>query len=301
MIIGNSISSSNGFVGGGGGGSSVTPPLDLFFNSVGGWSVARKLRTLYLGSCIEVREDGGDTVADIGYDANGDLDEAALLLHCGVNSGYVRTIYDNSTVGNDGIQTTAANQPRIVNAGVVEKSNGKPAMFFDGVNDYLNCGTLNGGTKPSNWSFFSALSNNDKSVTSVAFASLLANSTTSMGKLACLATSIISTHGDSIVDFGTFTSNTNPMVDGDQTIMSLEFDSSISDSRVYHNDISLAGVDTGTAISGGTEYDFIIGANGQALNVPWNGYIAEIVSFNINNSTNRSDITINLNDYYLTY
>jgi hypothetical protein len=38
----------------------------------------------------------------------------------------------------DAVQTTAASQPRIVNAGSVESENGKPSIFFDGTDDRLS-------------------------------------------------------------------------------------------------------------------------------------------------------------------
>lgn len=77
-------------------------------------------------------------VTDIGFDANGDLDETALLAHTGSNSGYVVTAYDQSGNGNDWTQATANKQPRIVNAGTVEKVNGKPAIYSDATDDNLS-------------------------------------------------------------------------------------------------------------------------------------------------------------------
>jgi len=129
-------------------------PLDVYSNSIGGWSVARKIRTAYTGNCIQVRESGGDTLANIGFDANGNLDEAALLAHCGANDGFVRTLYDQSTSGNDAIQTLDSRQPIIVNVGTVQKINNKPAIRFDGTNYWLEAGAINGGTKPANYSLF---------------------------------------------------------------------------------------------------------------------------------------------------
>jgi len=47
-------------------------------------------------------------------------------------SGFVTTWYDQSTNARNVTQTTAGNQPRIVNAGVVELENGKPTIRFLG-------------------------------------------------------------------------------------------------------------------------------------------------------------------------
>ena len=105
----------------------VTPPLDDYTGAQTAWSVARKLRTAYSGSLIRVRRDSDNAEQDIGFDGNGNLDESALTTFVGANSGYVTTAYDQSGNANDWTQATSSEQPRIVDAGTVEKVNGKPA------------------------------------------------------------------------------------------------------------------------------------------------------------------------------
>lgn len=46
------------------------------------------------------------------------------------NNGFVRTWYEQSGNGRNATETTAANQPRIVNAGVVDTQNGLPTIVF---------------------------------------------------------------------------------------------------------------------------------------------------------------------------
>jgi hypothetical protein len=54
-------------------------------------------------------------------------------------SAYITKWYDQSGNGNDAIQATAANQPRIVNAGAVDvDASGRPTCVFDGSNDVLS-------------------------------------------------------------------------------------------------------------------------------------------------------------------
>ena len=117
-----------------------TPPLlllDAFPGASSALDVAFLLSEGYVGQAISVREDGGDTVLDIPF-TGGVLDQAALLAHCGSNSGFVHTVYDQSGNGRDWTSTVEVSQPRIVNSGVVEvDSNDTPRMFLDASNDYI--------------------------------------------------------------------------------------------------------------------------------------------------------------------
>ena len=109
--------------------------VDLLLNNIPyatGAFALRKLDKNYTGSCIKVRESAGNTLADIGFDSNGDLDTTALLAHTGGNSGYVHTWYDQSGLGYNGVQTTNGSQPRIVDSGTVDTLNSEPAILLDG-------------------------------------------------------------------------------------------------------------------------------------------------------------------------
>ena len=109
--------------------------LDDYSDASGAWSAARKLSddSIYSGPCMEVYEDSGTTVADIGFDGDGNLDEAALLAHTGTgvgDHGMVKTLYDQSGNGNDLIVPTATvgHWPFIVDDGAIQKVNGKPTV-----------------------------------------------------------------------------------------------------------------------------------------------------------------------------
>lgn len=97
----------------------------------------RQLHDGYAGYAIEVRSSGGGT-ANIGFDANGRLDTAALLSAVGAgNDGFVIRWYDQ--VGSAHVaQNTANLQPQIVANGAVvtDSVNGLPAIRF--VDDALN-------------------------------------------------------------------------------------------------------------------------------------------------------------------
>jgi len=115
--------------------------LDTYTGANLAFSV-RRLNSLYTGACMRVREDGGDTETDIGFDSNGDLDTAAIASHCGSNSGYVTKFYGQEASGGTGsgqdlVQATLSAQPEIYDGTSVTTLNGKPALQFDGVNDVM--------------------------------------------------------------------------------------------------------------------------------------------------------------------
>ncbi len=111
----------------------ITPvrPLDSGASAAAAYGL-RKLRTAYGGSAIQVRRSSDNMLKDIGFDRIGDLDVASLMAFCGTDSCYVRTWYDQSVTGNNAVQTTDSAQPRIVNAGVLDMQNGRPAVYFNG-------------------------------------------------------------------------------------------------------------------------------------------------------------------------
>ena len=119
--------------------------LDLYPNAAAAYSL-RKLRDAYTGSAIRVRRSSDNAEQDIGF-SSGNLDTSALTTFCSGTNGFVTTWYDQSGNGNNGLQTTAANQPRIVTAGSILEVNGKPTTYFNNANtvcmNITNIETLN--------------------------------------------------------------------------------------------------------------------------------------------------------------
>lgn len=109
--------------------------IDLVTGAAAAYST-RKLRATYSGSAIRVRRSSDNSETDIGFTGD-ELDTTALLAHCGAGSGFVVTWYDQSGNARHLEQATAANQPRIVNTGVLDTIGGKPVIIADGVNDFM--------------------------------------------------------------------------------------------------------------------------------------------------------------------
>lgn len=101
-------------------------------NTAYGWSVARQLKTSAT-SAITIRRSSDNATQTIGFVA-GELDTAAIATFVGANSAYITTIYEQNGSGYNFTQSTAANQPRIVNAGTLEVFNTKACMTRTGTN-----------------------------------------------------------------------------------------------------------------------------------------------------------------------
>lgn len=98
------------------------------YSSEGGYSM-RKISSTAT-NCIRVRRSNDNAEQDIGF-VGDELDTTALLAFVGANDGFVTTWYDQSGNGRDAFNGFAAPQPRIVNAGVLETKNTKPAIYFN--------------------------------------------------------------------------------------------------------------------------------------------------------------------------
>lgn len=90
-------------------------------------------------NALRVRESAGSTEQDIGF-SGALVDTSALASFVGANSGFLRTLYDQAGNGEDAGQATAANQPRLVNAGVADAM-----ATWDGSNDALSIASLTTG------------------------------------------------------------------------------------------------------------------------------------------------------------
>jgi hypothetical protein len=94
----------------------------------------RKLSTAYSGKALQVRRSSDNALLDIGFTAGFDLDTTALKNFVGSGSGFVAKWYDQSGFAINAVQATTASQPRIVNSGVIDRLNGRPAIYFGTAN-----------------------------------------------------------------------------------------------------------------------------------------------------------------------
>jgi hypothetical protein len=259
--------------------------LDLYPNAAAAYSL-RKLRNAYTGSAIEVRRTNND-VADIGFTSTGELDTAALLAFTGtgaLDNGFVTTWYDQSGNGYDATQTTAANQPQIVSGGSVITENGKPAVDFDGSTHQLvttSAITLN---QPTTQFGVGRINPSYSTSSNYTFASSDSGGRQhffyrSTGQYAFFSGTVLQgTSGTSSVQF----------------VFSALFNS--PNSELYFNNSLIQ-----SGGSGVQNFDANLMLGNQSINLPWYGKQQEFIFYGSDESSNRTSISDNINDFYSIY
>jgi len=103
----------------------------------GGAAAAYSLRDIGAlgGAVVRVRRDSDN--AEDNFSANQIISGALETFVGASNDGFVETLYDQSGNIRDAIQGTATNQPKIVSNGSLITVNGKPAITFDGNDNFL--------------------------------------------------------------------------------------------------------------------------------------------------------------------
>ena len=137
----------------------AAPTSNYLIDTYTGSKLALSLRRqseLFTGSVLTVRNDSN---VELGIGLNGDvLDTAAILSHIGSGNGFVVDWFPQDG-GAKFTQSAASNQPKIASAGAIILLNGKPAIDFDGVNDFLY--------QTSALSYFTFMHNGTKNFTAI--------------------------------------------------------------------------------------------------------------------------------------
>jgi hypothetical protein len=142
IAISNAIGSRQPVGGGAPPDPGYTPPLDTYTGATAAYSV-RKLSSSYSGSCIEAYRVSDGATQDIGFDGDGLIDTAAIISFASGGEVRVRTWYDQSGNASDAVQTTASQMPQIYDGASVITQNAKPTIkFILASNTALDMGTL---------------------------------------------------------------------------------------------------------------------------------------------------------------
>ena len=203
-------------------------------------------------------------------------------------NGFVETLYDQSSNGNDVDQITATKQPAIVKNGGIVKVGDEASIRFDGTNDFLEKATYSQGTlSQPNTTFAVAklrvfVDDNQKIFDGHdgSGRNMLNMSTNGNGQFAAFAGTVVATGEDA---------------DAKQNLFTVKYAG--SNSRLIINGV------TKTTSTMGTDgmIGLTIGANHDHAQNFWDGDIQEVIIFNSDIFDDRSNIQDDVNNYYTIY
>ena len=284
------------------------PLLDSYSGASAAYSL-RKLRTAYSGSVIRVRRGSDNQELNIGFDASGNLDTSALSSFVGANNGFVTIWYDQSGNGKNASQLpTSPYQPLIVSSGTILTVNGKPSINFDGIDDFLDCGLINNGTKPSDFSTlivskFNLISTTQSIIASIDNAASNINSYNYFVNRNSFPGKLETSIGDGVNLRVIRTSET--FINNTQYLFEYFYSSNVSPytgNILWNGSIKTPNIIAGTSTSNtGTEFKTSIGRLGEYNGFYLNGRVQEIVMYSSNKISDRTSIESNINSYYSIY
>ncbi len=256
--------------------------LDQYSGATAAYSL-RKLDCDYAGSAIRVRRSSDNTEQDIGF-VNGNIDSASLKTFVGTggaDDGFVVTWYDQSGNGNDATQSTALNQPLIMDNGIILREGANPTVYFNGGKAFSLTSTL--------------AVNADFSVFGVQARSTTSNS------LFIFANSGSGEPYNALqfTDGNVYFTTNSAYVGGADAVTGIRLFSSFRASStltLYRNGASVSGLSG--AVSGSTTYNRIAVRNAVSFAT---GNISEAIYFNSDKSASRTGIESNINTYYTIY
>lgn len=209
--------------------------------------------------------------------------------------GFVTKLYDQSNNNNHAEQTTAANQPKLVAGGDVITTGGKPAMEFDGSNDYLPIASDFNDSLNLN-SLSSSVVYKGANTTQQSFVVLLGGSAGSNKRYYQPYIDTTTTK----FSYGTNHPAESATSDTDQHLITYVAGSTLSGWRAYLDGTALgSGVTTLIDNSNATDQAGI-GAYAQG-NSHFAGTVQEVVIWDSDQSANRSGIDTNINTHYSIY
>jgi len=275
--------------------------LDQYSGAAAAYSL-RKLRTAYTGSAIRVRRSNDNSEQDIGFTSSGDLDTGALKTFVGANSGFVVTWYDQSTNARNATQTTAANQPRIINAGTVERIAGEPSIFFDGTNDNLRADAVSSDFNGEDKSFSNFVISNKTNTNTVGVVSSFGRSTNDnpiigfrYNSSALFEFQIRDNGGVNIIRNSniSYTANTNYLY------TTLTNGATVN---LFINSVNRSPAVNTTNVGTLTLNTYAIGALARTTVAGfYGGYVSENIIYALDQTSNRTGIETNINNYYGIY
>ncbi len=270
--------------------------LDEYPNAAAAYSL-RRVNSRYTGPLIRVRKDStGQLTQDIGTKGEA-LDTLALKAFAGTNSCYVSIWYDQSgNTGRDATQTTAANQPRIVNGGVIERKNNKVTLKFYNGNQSLS--SYKFAAPNTNWAILMLLSFDNSTGTGVQ--SGVDGAGYASTGIYLGGASVVLNRSGAAAGFGYSGS-----VPSNTTFLKFfQYKSTNAGFYQYNNTLTnfASFLVSGSVFTTGSRSDFLLGQYiGLGASYCLFGSISEHIVYQQDLTTDRTEITKNINSFYAIY
>ena len=261
--------------------------VPFLLNKFTGAAAAYSLRALSSTTTDVVRVRRSSDNAEQDFNPDEIIDGTLETWVGATDSGFVTTWYDQSGNGNDATQTTAANQPKIVDAGVLVEENGKPAVDFDGVDDTLSLVGYSIVTTLNEVASFVVFKQNSTGQTS-AVLNLGASSDDTRFYLPRLITQIRLGYGNSQSLIASGIDDTN------QHLLSVYTDST-------NVNFTVDDVFTGASPIQNVTITNLTNQNIGLLNNSLDGKVQELIIYSSDQSANRTAIEASINNHYLIY
>jgi len=268
--------------------------LDNFSGAAAAYSLRRIGPSGYFGPAIRVRRDSDNTLRDIGFTSDGQLDTVGLLDFVGVTgSGFVQTWYDQSGNGRDATQGTTTRQPFIAISGSVTVRENKPVFQLDNATQkHLIAPTLNTLIGGNRLSFFTV-------VQDAGFTDMGANATSGNNGFMLRDFRTASPPGFWLPQLNT---GNSPLIR--DTIYTGSIKSVISiisneSSLTTYNRLDFKGSVAGNYTFNSTN-NFLIGSIGGIGSFYSEARISEIILYNTDQTNNRLSISTNQFTHYST-
>jgi hypothetical protein len=266
---------------------SLQPPVPLLLDLYPNAAAAYSLRQLRVGvtNVVRVRRASDNTEADF---TAAQVSDGSLATWVGAgNNGFVRTWYDQSGNSKDAVQTTTANQPRIVSSGALILEGSKPTLQFDGAGDFLDV---------------------DSTTNIVYVLSALKTSTGTSGFCIFLAPR------NNLAPFSSFGGVTSAFADETYTVIAGDTNYFYTKHALQniHNlittDFSASSIHVNGTLrtfasigSVSINAGFNIGARNNTASTTYAGTMQELIIYSATQSANRTAIEANINAHYAIY
>jgi hypothetical protein len=270
--------------------SGVTYLLDTYTATA-----AYSLRQLKTGVTNVVRVRRSSDSAESDFTAT-EITDGTLATWSAATDSFVVTWYDQAG-SKDMTESTAANQPQIVSSGSVITDGANPALYFDGTNDQFTATGVSNWDLANNLTLVGVASQPDAATASVIFSQRTGSGSPTKGWWVAVDTSTAK-------NFLAFN-------DGSLDVLNLTSQETTTDQRLcfftsatgtlngYYN-----GTQQETGVTASTTYtatpNFSIGRLGQQ-SIWYKSYQQEIIIFESDESSNRTAIETNINDFYSIY